>query len=233
MQHTHSQYDTELYTLRCSITTMANDVERQFLRSVDAIRTQDIGLASKVLIEETAINDMHVQIDLRCNQIIARRQPIAVDLREILGILHINSDLERIGDEAKKIAFKVRELKNRTQPIELAGLEKMTLIVCEMLRQSVQAFVDHDANVAEPLRIRDTEVDQLRDERIADLLQSMSRDPENVSAALALVFVVQSIERVGDHAKNIAAYVVNVVEGVDPRHGGPRKSPVPEDSAPV
>lgn len=220
MLHTHTQYDTELYALRCAITTMASDVERQFLRAVDAIRTQDIGLASKVLIEETAVNNMHVQIDLSCNQIIAKRQPIAVDLREILAILHINSDLERIGDEAKKIAFKVRDLKDRSQPIELAGLEKMTFIVCEMLRASVQAFVDHDANVAELLRIRDAEVDQLRDARIADLLQAMSRDSQNVSAALALVFVVQSIERVGDHAKNIAEYVVNVVEGVDARHGG-------------
>lgn len=230
MLHTHTQYDTELYALRCAITTMASDVERQFLRSVDAIRTQDLSLASKVMIEETAINDMHVQIDLRCNQIIAKRQPIAVDLREILAILHINSDLERIGDEAKKIALKVRELKNRPQPIELAGLEKVTLIVCEMLRESVQAFVDHDAQVAELLRIRDAEVDQLRDARIADLLQAMSRDPENVSAALALVFVVQSIERVGDHAKNISEYVVNVVEGVDTRHGGQKSLGEPKSA---
>ncbi len=222
MQHTHTQFDTDLYALRCATTTMAADVERQFLRSVDAIRAQDIGLASKVLIEETAINEMHVQIDLRCNQIIAKRQPIAVDLREILAILHINSDLERIGDEAKKIAFKVRELKNRTQPIELSGLVQMTNIVCEMLRESVRAFVNHDAHVATVPRIRDAEVGQLRDQRIADLLQAMRRDPENVSAALALVFVVQSIERVGDHAKNIAEYVVNVVEGIDARHGGPK-----------
>ncbi len=220
MLHTHTQYDTELYALRCATTTMASDVERQFQRAVDAVRTRNIGLASKVLIEEAAVNAMHIQIDLRCNQIIARRQPIAVDLREILAILHINNDLERIGDEAKKIAFKVRELKNRVQPIDSVGIEQMTNIVCEMLRASVEAFVVHDSTVAELLQVRDAEVDALRDQRIAELLQAMSQDPANVSAALALVFVVQSIERVGDHAKNIAEYVVNVVEGIDPRHGG-------------
>jgi phosphate transport system protein len=220
MLHTHTQYDTELYALRCATTTMASDVERQFQRAVDAVRTQNIGLASKVLIEEAAVNAMHIQIDLRCNQIIAKRQPIAVDLREILAVLHINNDLERIGDEAKKIAFKVRELKNRTQLIDATGIEQMTNIVCEMLRASVEAFLVHDSTVAELLQVRDAEVDALRDQRIAELLQAMSRDPANVSVALALVFVVQSIERVGDHAKNIAEYVVNVVEGIDPRHGG-------------
>jgi phosphate transport system protein len=220
MLHTHTQYDTELYALRCATTTMASDVERQFLRAVDAVRTQNLSLANQVLIEEAAVNAMHIQIDLRCNQIIAKRQPLAVDLREILAILHINSDLERIGDEAKKIARKVRELKNRAQPIDSAGIEQMTQIVCEMLRASVEAFVLHDATVAKLLQVRDAEVDALRDQRIAELLHAMSQDPTNVSAALALVFVVQSIERVGDHAKNIAEYVVNVVEGIDPRHGG-------------
>ncbi len=220
MLHTHTQYDTELYALRCATTTMASDVERQFLRAVDAVRTQNIGLASKVLTEEAAVNAMHIQIDLRCNQIIAKRQPLAVDLREILAILHINNDLERIGDEAKKIAYKVRELKNRAQPIDSAGIEKMTQIVCEMLRASVEAFVVHDSTVSELLQVRDAEVDALRDQRIAELITAMSQDPANVSPALALVFVVQSIERVGDHAKNIAEYAVNVVEGIDPRHGG-------------
>jgi phosphate transport system protein len=221
MFHTDTQYDTELHALRGAARTMANDVERQFQRAVDAVRTLDLGLANDVLIEEASVNQLHLQIDARCNQIIARRQPIAVDLREIIAIMHMNSDLERIGDEAKKIAIKVRMLQSRGSPVNSAGVQKMAGIVSEMLRTAIDAFVRHDPKVSKALQARDDEVDALRDQQISELVETMSRDkdPGAISAALAQVFVVQSIERVGDHAKNIAEYVVTVVEGVDPRHG--------------
>ncbi len=221
MEHTTSQFDTELQALRQGAATMGQMVERQFIRAVDAVRMEDLGMAAQVLADEADVNRMHVQIDLRCNRIIARRQPIAVDLREIIAVLHINNDLERIGDEAKKIAFKARDLQGRTLPIKTDVIARMSATASDMVRLAIEAFERHDSSLARDLPARDAEVDALRDEMIAALVASMADDPKGVSTALALVFIVQSIERVGDHAKNIAEYVVTVVEGVDTRHTKP------------
>ena len=218
MDHTTSQFDTELKALRHAATTMGQMVERQFIRAVDAVRLEDLGMAAQVLADEAEVNRMHVQTDLRCNRIIARRQPIAVDLREIIAILHINNDLERIGDEAKKIAFKARDLQGRTLPIDTEIIEKMAATASDMVRCAVEAFEKRDPKVSQILAQRDAEVDAYRDGMITELVGSMAKDPKIVATALALVFIVQSIERVGDHAKNVAEYVVNVVEGVDTRH---------------
>jgi phosphate transport system protein len=220
--HTLRQFDTDIERLRSAVTVMGGLVERQFIRAVDAVRLRDPGIAAQVLADEERVNQLHIQADLRCNQTIARRQPIAVDLREIIAVLHTNNDLERIGDEAKKIALKSRAFLNGEAPIDLDRIERMATLVGDMLRAAIEdAFVRHDTGVAAALNARDDEVDALRDELIADLMTVMSRSPDTVASALAMIFVVQSIERVGDHAKNIAEYVVNVVEGVDTRHSPP------------
>lgn len=218
MQHTHSQFDADMQALRSLVVTMGQDVEKQFLQSVESIRLSDLRLASIVLEKEEQVNRMHLQIDLMCNQIIAKRQPIAVDLREILSILHINNDLERIGDEAKKIAYRARDLHNDPLPIDVASIEHMAQLVGAMVHASVRAFVTLDPASSKALHERDSEVDALRDHLVSELVSAMGRQPGDVGTALALVFVVQSIERVGDHAKNIAEYIVNAVEGVDTRH---------------
>lgn len=218
MQHTHSKFDADMQSLRSLVVTMGQSVEKQFLRSVESIRTSDLRLASEVLEEEQQVNHMHLQIDLLCNQIIAKRQPIAVDLREILSILHINNDLERIGDEAKKIAYRARDLHNDPLPIDVGSIGHMAELVGVMVNTSVRAFVTLDPGSATALHERDDEVDALRDRLVSELVGAMGRLPNDVGTALALVFVVQSIERVGDHAKNIAEYIFNAVEGVDTRH---------------
>src|SRR4051812_41202858 len=117
MDHTYSQFDTDLHRLRSASATMAGLVERQIIRAVDAVLTEDLGRVAQVLTDETDVNRMHMQTDLLCNQMIAKLQPIAVDLREILAALHMNNDLERIGDEAKKIALKAQTLGARSLPI--------------------------------------------------------------------------------------------------------------------
>ncbi len=218
LEHTYKPFDTDIDLLRRSVTTMGAMVERQLARAVDAVRLRDLGLVTKVLAEEQSVNALHSQTDLRCNQTIAKRQPIAVDLREIIAVLKINNDLERIGDEAKKIALKSRDFGSAGTPIPLDGVEKMEALVSAMLRQALDAFTQHDAGVADALNQRDDEVDALRDELIRELMGRMSDDPGVVTAALSMIFVVQSIERVGDHAKSIAEHVVHVVEGVDRRH---------------
>jgi len=217
-EHTYKQFDTDIDTMRSAVSMMAGLVERQLERAVDAVRNGDLGLVMQVLEDERVVNQLHLESDLRCNQMIAKRQPIAVDLREIIAVIHSINDLERIGDEAKKIALKAKNFVDRPLPVPFDGVARMAEIAIEMLRAAIDAFVRQDEGAADRLESRDAEVDVLRDQLVGQLIQRMADEPAIVSDALALVFVVQSIERVGDHAKNIAEYVVHVVSGVDPRH---------------
>ena len=218
-EHTYKAFDIDIDTLRSSVTTMGGLVERQFVRAVDAVRYGDLQRVMDVLTDEEDVNRMHIETDLRCNQVIAKRQPIAVDLRETIAVIHTINDLERIGDEAKKIALKARSFDGRELPINLDKIQRMADQVAAMLGAAIDSFVRHDTTVSEQLAQRDRDVDQLRDELVAELIGRMSADPSRVADSLSLVFIVQSIERVGDHAKNIAEYVVQIVEGVDTRHG--------------
>ena len=216
--HTFKQFDTDIDMMRSAVSMMGGLVERQLVRAVDAVRHGDLRLVTQVLEDERVVNQLHLESDLRCNQMIARRQPIAVDLREIIAVIHTINDLERIGDEAKKIALKAKTFVDGRLPVPFEPIGRMTDIVVEMLHGAIDAFVRQDAGAAARLTMRDDEVDALRDSLVVQLIGRMTDDPESVSDALALVFVVQSIERVGDHAKNVAEYVVHVVSGVDPRH---------------
>jgi phosphate transport system protein len=217
--HTFKQFDTDIEKMRSTVSMMGGLVERQFIRAIDAVREGDLQRIMQVLEDEHVVNQLHLESDLRCNQLIARRQPIAVDLREIIAVIHSINDLERIGDEAKKIALKAKPFVESPLPIPFDAIVRMSEIVIEMLRAAIDAFVRQDESAAARLSARDAEVDALRDELIGELIVRMADDPGVVSNALALVFIVQSIERVGDHAKNIAEYVVHVVSGVDSRHG--------------
>lgn len=217
-EHTYRQFDTDIDSIRSAFTTMGGLVERQLLRAIEAVRYGDLRLTTAVLVDERQINQMQVESDLRCNQIIAKRQPIAIDLREIIGVIHGVNDLERIGDEAKKIALKAQQFVDGKLPIPFDPVLQMTEIVADMLRSAIDSFLRQDEAAAERLIQRDVEVDALRDELIGALMRRMSEDPTRVSEALSLVFVVQSLERVGDHAKNIAEYIMHVVSGIDSRH---------------
>jgi phosphate transport system protein len=217
-EHTAKAFDTDIDLLRSNVLKMGGLVEKQVARAVDGIRLMDLGLVAEVLQDEEVVNRLHVQIDLMCNQVIAKRQPIAVDLREIIAILHMINDLERIGDEAKKIALKVRRFQGKALPISLAPVSAMADEACDMLRLALDAFVRHDTRISAALNERDRSLDSQRDAVIAELLAGMASTPSMIGSAMDMVLVVQSIERVGDHSKNIAEYVVNVVEGVDRRH---------------
>jgi len=216
--HTFKQFDADIDAMRSAFTTMGGLVERQVIHAVDAVRTGDLGLAAQVMSDEQQVNQFHIESDLRCNQVIARRQPIAVDLREIIAILHSVNDLERIGDEAKKIALKAQVFADRPIPIPFEPIAEMADIAVNMLRVAIDAFLRQDVTTAQQMVERDRQVDALRDEMLKSLVARMSADATKVQESLALVFVVQSLERIGDHAKNISEYVVNVVSGVDARH---------------
>lgn len=219
-EHTLKAFDADIDGMRSAVITMGGLVEKQFTRAADAVLHGDLRLISLVLAEEAIVNQQHVQADLLCNQILARRQPIAIDLREVLASIHTVNDLERIGDEAKKIALRARNLQSAGVgfALPLERVHGMAELVRRMVDAALDAFVRHDASVAQQLDTRDDEVDAERESLREDLVRRMASDPAIVPLALDLIFIVQSIERVGDHAKNIAQYVVNVVEGVDLRH---------------
>ncbi len=219
-EHTFKAFDADIDGMRSAVITMGGLVEKQFTRAADAVRYGDLRLISLVLAEEAVVNQQHVQADLLCNQILARRQPIAIDLREVLASIHTVNDLERIGDEAKKIALRARNLEGAAarDALPLERVHQMAELVRQMLEQALDAFVRHDPKVASRLLQRDDDVDAERESLRDELVDRMGKDPRIVPLALDLIFIVQSIERVGDHAKNISEYVVNVVEGVDMRH---------------
>jgi len=222
--HTNRQFDSDIDGVRSAFTTLGGLVERQVIRAIDSVKLGDLRLATQVLADERQVNQMHIESDLRCNQVIARRQPIAVDLREIIAILHSVNDLERVGDEAKKIALKAALFVDGRMPVRFEPIAEMADIAIDMLRSAIEAFVRQDLNAAETLHDRDSEVDALRDQQIAVLMARMAEEPKAVQECMALVFIVQSIERIGDHAKNIAEYVINVVSGVDSRHARSEKA---------
>ena len=220
-EHTMKAFDADIDGMRSTVMTMGGLVEKQFSRAVEAIEHNSLRLISQVLADEEVVNRYHLQADLLCNQILAKRQPVAVDLRELIGAIHTINDLERVGDEAKKIALRARDLDQHAGrgTLPFKRIRAMADGVRSMLAEALDAFVRHDATVAARLLARDVEVDALRDSLNSELVGMMSQDAATISASMDLVFVVQSIERVGDHAKGIAEYVVNVVEGVDVRHG--------------
>jgi phosphate transport system protein len=222
-EHTFKAFDADIEGMRSAVIAMGGLVEKQFTRAVDAVLHHDLHRVAQVLTDEDIVNRQQIQADLLCNQILARRQPFAVDLREVLAAIHSVNDLERIGDEAKKIVLKARDMDDAGERfgLPLQAVCEMAEEVRQMLQRALDAFVRHDPAVASELVNTDVRIDAQRDMLRAGLLQKMAQNPESVSASVDLIFIVQSIERVGDHAKNIAEYVVTVVEGVDPRHAAP------------
>ena len=226
LQHTLKAFDADIDGIRSTVMTMGGLVEKQVARAVEAVEYSQLRLISLVLVDEEVVNQYHLQADLLCNQILAKRQPFAGDLREVIGAIHTVNDLERIGDEAKKIALRARDLDQHAGrgSLPFDRVRQMSEVVRSMLSQALDSVVRHDASMAERLQVRDAEVDRLRDALNAELLQKMAGEPGTISAAMDLVFVIQSLERIGDHAKNIAEHVFNIVEGVDMRHS-PTGSP--------
>jgi phosphate transport system protein len=218
-EHTLKAFDTDIAGIRQAVVEMGSLAKRQFERALQAVRGTDPGLAAQVLADERVLNALHVRIDELCNRIIALRQPIAVDLREVIGTIHTVNDLERIGDEAKKIALKSVAIDPEHFVDLMPRIDDMAAQAGAMLDRAIDAFVRHDTTVAVALGACDDKVDELRDRLIEALVARMGTDRARVAQALDLVLIVQSIERVADHSENVAEYVVNVVEGVDMRHG--------------
>lgn len=220
-QHILKKFDTELEDLRSRVLAMGGLVEEQFLRAMDGLEHGNLGMIEQTITNDHLVNRHEVELDEACNHVIARLQPTAVDLRMVMTVVKIITDLERIGDEAKKIAKMARELhSDKLRAVPRIELRSTANIAVSMLRKSLDSFARVDESVSYEVAQQDREVDAGFKATMRQLITFMMEDPRTISSSLDLLFVARSIERIGDHAKNISEYVVYMVKGRDVRHIG-------------
>jgi phosphate transport system protein len=219
--HISRQFDADLEGLRTRVLAMGGLVEQQLIRAMEGLESGDLTQIEQVIATDRQVNRHEVELDELCNNVIARRQPAAVDLRMIMTVVKIITDLERIGDEAKKIAKMAREIHGGdTRVVPKVDLHRPAEIAVSMLRKSLDAFARLDINTSAEVVRQDREVDAAFKAAMRQLITFMMEDPRTISSSLDLLFVARSIERIGDHAKNISEYVVYLVKGRDVRHIG-------------
>ena len=193
-------------------------VESTIHCSVQALVERDERMARRVIDDERRINQMELDIDARVTRLLALNQPVASDLRLLIMALKINTDLERMGDLAVNIAERAISLMQVPPVKPLIDTPRMAAMVEDMLHSSLDAFVQRDANLAAKVLPADDEVDSIRDGIYVELLDFMQRDPSIVPPAINLMFVARNLERIADHATNIAEDVIFLVRGIDVRH---------------
>lgn len=223
-EHTSKQFDAELEQIRREVLEMGRLVERQLVRAAEGLRRNDGPLMDEVIQGEVQVNAKEILIDELCTMLIARRQPEAGDLRLMMMVLKGITDLERIGDEAKKIALTAREIaapsgRYAGKPVpRIAEISNLAEMALGMLRTALDMFATLDISQATEVARRDLELDQRFRSTLRELLTYMMEDPRTISASLDILFVAKSLERIGDHAKNITEYMVYLVKGKDVRH---------------
>jgi len=220
-EHIIKQFDSDLEGLRTRVLKMGGLVEQQLVKAMEGLESGDMGLIEQVIETDRLVNRHEVELDEACNNVIARRQPAAIDLRMIMTVVKIITDLERIGDEAKKIAKMAREIHgDDIRSVPRIDLRPPADIAVLMLRKSLDAFARLDVNSSAEVVRQDKEVDAGFKAAMRQLITFMMEDPRTISSCLDLLFVARAIERIGDHAKNISEYVVYLVKGRDVRHIG-------------
>ncbi|NLF52954.1 MAG: phosphate signaling complex protein PhoU [Thauera phenolivorans] len=219
MEHTHKQFDAELERIRTGVLTMGGLVENQIVRAMEGLKNGNLELLEEVILQDRDVNRMNVELDDACGHIIALRQPAAVDLRLVMTVMRTVADLERIGDEAKKIAKAARRLHSGSVPYRgQVDLSHTAEVAVSMLRQALDSFARADSSGAESIGKQDDEVDAAFKATMRQLITFMMEDPRTISTSLEVLFVAKAIERIGDHAKNISEYVVFMTQGIDVRY---------------
>ncbi len=221
--HFSRQFDAELESLRTHVLQMGGLVESQIAQATEVYLEADIGRVAGIVETDKRVNELEKAIDDDCIHIVARRQPTASDLRLVMAISKIVTDLERTGDEAKKIAKGVRRIGERgqmTMVANAANVGHLAKQATEMLRRALDAFARLDTESAQAIIAEDAELDREFKSIVRQLVTYMMEDPRTITCALDVITIARAIERIGDHAKNVAEQVVYIVEGRDIRHPG-------------
>ena len=219
-KHLSSQFDADLNAVSSKVLEMGGLVESQIVGAMHALNEFDRETAEKVIAAEETLNAMEVDIDQECGNIIARRQPAARDLRLLMSISKTITNLERAGDEAEKIAKRVRRLVDEpaARAVNIAEIKVSGEMAVTILRRALDAFARLDTVAAAQIVKDDKEIDMEFRAFVRKLVSYMQEDPRTISVGLDYLFIAKAIERIGDHAKNIAEFIIYIVKGTDVRH---------------
>lgn len=219
-KHLSSQFDSELNGVSSRVMELGGLVESQIQRATYALSQFSVDSANQVLEAEVRVNAMEVEIDRELSSIIARRQPTAVDLRLLIAISKTTANLERAGDEADKIARMVKSIisSGSARALPSSDLRVAAELASGLLRKALDAFARLDTAAALSILKEDDQIDKEFDGFVRKLITYMMEDPRTISASLDLLFIAKAIERIGDHAKNIAEFIIYIVKGADVRH---------------
>ena len=224
-KHISSQFDSELTSISSQVLEMGGLVETQIQKAIFALSQFDLDAANEVSVTESQVNAMELDIDRHLSSIIARRQPAASDLRLLMAISKTTANLERVGDEAEKMARMVRSIIESGSPRNLPSVELRYAanLASGLLNKALDAFARLDVNAALAILKEDDLIDQEFDSFVRILVTYMMEDPRMISPSLDVLFLAKAIERIGDHAKNIAEFIIYVVKGEDVRHASIEK----------
>nr|WP_315464687.1 phosphate signaling complex protein PhoU [uncultured Rhodoferax sp.] len=224
-KHLSTQFDSELTSVSSQVMELGGLVESQIRQAIYALSQFSVEVADEVTAREARVNEMELEIDRDLSSIIARRQPTARDLRLLIAISKTTANLERVGDEAEKIARMVRSIIHSGAPRSLPSLELRVAadLASGLLNKALDAFARLDVNAAVSIMKEDDLIDAEFDGFVRKLVTYMMEDPRMISPSLDLLFLAKAIERIGDHAKNIAEFIIYVVKGEDVRHSSMEK----------
>jgi len=218
MDRHHRHFEEDLGMLKTRLLEMGGLAEDRLQLSVRGLVERDLKPLEKVLTGDGDVNQLHIEIDDRCFKLLALQQPMAVDLRAIVGAVKINTDLERVGDLAVNIAEAAVRYLQHPPVKELIDIPRMALIAQEMLRDALDAYVRRDVTLAQRVLTRDDELDLLKSLVFRELLGYMLKDQSTIKASIDLILISRHLERIGDHATNLAEDVIFMVSAQDVRH---------------
>lgn len=223
-QHISKQFNADLENVREEVLTMGGLVEEQLSKALEALEQNNIELAQEVISNDDRVNDFEINIDESCVKILAKRQPAASDLRLVSTVLKTITDLERVGDEAEKIArmaveiSEVRELSPLGGRLHYGALQHLANLVKNMLHDALDSFARMDTESAVEVAKKDKKADEEYDAISRQLMTYMMEEPRSISQVLDFLWAARALERIGDHAHNICEYIVYLVQGQDVRH---------------